>query len=180
MTEAGGWSEQVAFSILAMLENILKAGSPLGQAMREAYDKACEAAKSLGEFIHDHPIWFTIIALGVSLGTAAFMAVGAFGAYNFMLRIDGMPILAAFALAGLCAAAVGIVFGLPSLRIRGFYLAASTLATQFFIVWCVTKIPWLTNYSASGIITAQKIEILGYAFDTPPRKYLFVLAMVVG
>lgn len=114
----------------------------------------------------------------VSLGTAAFMAVGAFGAYNFMLRVDGMPILLAFVLAGLCAAAVGIVFGLPSLRIRGFYLAASTLATQFFIVWCVTKIPWLTNNSASGIITAQKIEILGYAFDTAPRKYLFVLTLV--
>jgi len=114
----------------------------------------------------------------VSLGTAAFMAVGAFGAYNFMLRIEGMPILVAFILAGLSAAVVGIVFGLPSLRIRGFYLAASTLATQFFIVWCVTKIPWLTNNSASGIITAQKIEMLGYAFDTPPRKYLFVLSIV--
>jgi branched-chain amino acid transport system permease protein len=114
----------------------------------------------------------------LSLGTAAFMAVGAFGAYNFMLRIDGMPILLAFALAGLCAAAVGIVFGLPSLRIRGFYLAASTLATQFFIVWCMTKIPWLTNYSASGVITAQKIEILGYVFDTPASKYLFVLSVV--
>jgi branched-chain amino acid transport system permease protein len=114
----------------------------------------------------------------VSLGTAAFMAVGAYAAYNFMLRIDGMPILLAFALGGLCAAAVGIVFGLPSLRIRGFYLAASTLATQFFIIWCVTKIPWLTNNSASGIITVQKIEILGYAFDTPPKKYLFVLTIV--
>jgi branched-chain amino acid transport system permease protein len=114
----------------------------------------------------------------ISLGTGAFMAVGAFGAYNFMLRITGMPILLAFILAGLCAAAVGIVFGLPSLRIRGFYLAASTLATQFFIVWCVTKIPWLTNYSSSGVITAQKIEILGYAFDTPMSKYLFVLTVV--
>jgi branched-chain amino acid transport system permease protein len=114
----------------------------------------------------------------VSLGTAAFMAVGAYGAYNFMLRVDGMPVLLAFALGGLCAALVGIVFGLPSLRIRGFYLAASTLATQFFIVWCVTKIPWLTNYSSSGVITAQKIEILGYAFDTPMSKYLFVLSVV--
>jgi branched-chain amino acid transport system permease protein len=114
----------------------------------------------------------------VSLGTGAFMAVGAFGAYNLMLRIDGMPILLAFILAGLCAAAVGIVFGLPSLRIRGFYLAASTLATQFFIIWCVTKIPWITNHSASGVINAQKIEILGFAFDTPVTKYIFVLVIV--
>ena len=81
VTQAGGWSERIAVSILALLENILKAGSPLGQAMKEAYDKACEAAKSLGEFIHDHPIWFTIIALGilVILAPAVLQALG-FGA----------------------------------------------------------------------------------------------------
>lgn len=114
----------------------------------------------------------------LSLGTAAFMAVGAYGAYNFMLRVPGMPILLAFILGGLSAAAVGIVFGLPSLRIRGFYLAAATLATQFFVVWCVTKIQWLTNYSSSGVITAQKMSILGFDFDTAQRKYLLVLTMV--
>ncbi len=114
----------------------------------------------------------------LSLGTAAFMAVGAFASYNFMLRIPGMPILVAFALGGLCAAAVGIVFGLPSLRVRGFYLAASTLATQFFVVWALTKVRWFTNYSSSGVITAQQIEILGYSFDTPAAKYLLVLGIV--
>jgi branched-chain amino acid transport system permease protein len=131
---------------------------------------------------------FSLAALGLniltgyagqlSLGTAAFMAVGAFSAYNFMLRIPGIPVLAAFVLGGLCAAMVGMAFGLPSLRIRGFYLAASTLATQFFVVWCLTKIGWLTNYSSSGVITAQRMEIFGYGFDTPERKYLLVLAVV--
>jgi branched-chain amino acid transport system permease protein len=131
---------------------------------------------------------FSLAALGLniltgyagqlSLGTAAFMAVGAFAAYNFMARLPGLPVLLAFVLGGLSAAAVGIAFGLPSLRIRGFYLAASTLATQFFVVWCLTKIPYLTNYSTSGVITAQKIVILGYAFDTPDSKYLLVLAVV--
>lgn len=131
---------------------------------------------------------FALAALGLniltgyagqlSLGTAAFMAVGAFASYNFMLRIPGMPILLAFGLGGLCSAMVGIAFGLPSLRIRGFYLAASTLATQFFVVWCLTKIGWLTNYSSSGVITAQKIAILGVKFDTPVSKYLLVLAIV--
>ena len=131
---------------------------------------------------------FSLAALGLniltgyagqlSLGTAAFMAVGAFGSYNFMVRLPNLPILLAFALGGLSAALVGIAFGLPSLRIRGFYLAASTLATQFFVVWCLTKIPYLTNYSASGVITAQKIVILGLPFDTPDRKYLLVLAVV--
>ena len=131
---------------------------------------------------------FALAALGLniltgycgqlSLGTAAFMAVGAFASYNFVARMPGMPILLAFVLGGLCAAMVGIAFGLPSLRIRGFYLAASTLATQFFVVWCLTKIPYLTNYSTSGVITAQKIAIFGYQFDTPASKYLLVLAIV--
>ena len=114
----------------------------------------------------------------LSLGTAAFMAVGAFASFNFIARIPGLPVLLAFVLGGLCAAMVGIAFGLPSLRIRGFYLAASTLATQFFVVWCLTKIPYLTNYSTSGVITAQKIVIFGYQFDSPASKYTLVLAIV--
>jgi branched-chain amino acid transport system permease protein len=131
---------------------------------------------------------FALAALGLniltgyagqlSLGSAAFMAVGAFASFNFIARLPGIPILLAFVLGGLSAAMVGIAFGLPSLRIRGFYLAASTLATQFFVVWCLTKIPYLTNYSSSGVITAQKIVILGYSFDSPASKYLLVLAIV--
>jgi branched-chain amino acid transport system permease protein len=131
---------------------------------------------------------FSLAALGLniltgyagqlSLGTAAFMAVGAFASFNFVARMPGIPMLLAFVLGGLCAAMVGIAFGLPSLRIRGFYLAASTLATQFFVVWCLTKIPYLTNYSASGVITAQKIVIFGYQFDTPASKYALVLVIV--
>lgn len=133
---------------------------------------------------------FSLAALGLniltgyagqlSLGSAAFMAIGAFGSYNFVARIPGMPILLAFALGGLCAALVGIAFGLPSLRIRGFYLAAATLATQFFVLWCLTKIPWLTNYSSSGVITAQKMVIFGYVFATPASKYLLTLGIVCG
>ena len=113
----------------------------------------------------------------VSLGTAAFMAIGAFASYNFMLRIPGMPILLAFAGGGLMAALVGILFGLPSLRIRGFYLAVATLAAQFFILWVLTKVGWITNYSSSGVITAQQIVILGYPFETPAAKYLLVLSI---
>ena len=114
----------------------------------------------------------------LSLGTAAFMAVGAFGSFNFMTRVDGMPALLAFILGGVCAALVGILFGLPSLRIRGFYLAASTLATQFFVLWALSKVPWFTNYSTSGVITTQKVQILGFKFDTPQSEYLLVLAIV--
>ncbi|HVN36312.1 MAG TPA: branched-chain amino acid ABC transporter permease [Casimicrobiaceae bacterium] len=113
----------------------------------------------------------------VSLGTAAFMAVGAFASYNFMLRVPGMPILLAFVGGGVMAALVGILFGLPSLRIRGFYLAVATLAAQFFILWVLTKVGWITNYSSSGVITAQQIVILGYRFDAPAAKYLLVLSI---
>jgi branched-chain amino acid transport system permease protein len=131
---------------------------------------------------------FALAALGLniltgyagqlSLGTAAFMAVGAYASFNFVARVPGIPMLLAFVLGGLCAALVGIVFGLPSLRVRGFYLAASTLATQFFVVWCLTKIPYLTNYSSSGVVTVQKMQILGYEFNSPGSKYLLVLAIV--
>ena len=114
----------------------------------------------------------------LSLGTAAFMAVGAFASYNFMLRVPGIPILLAFVGGGLTAALVGVVFGLPSLRIRGFYLAVATLAAQFFIIWALTKIGWFTNNNPSGVITAQAIVILGYEFKAPAAKYLLVLAIV--
>src|SRR5256886_12858646 len=131
---------------------------------------------------------FSLAALGLniltgyagqlSLGTAAFMAVGAFMAYNFVLRVPGIPILLAFVLAGICAAAVGIVFGLPSLRIKGFYLAVATLACQFFVLWALNRVGWFSNYSSSGVITAQRMEILGYPIETPAAKYLLTLAIV--
>src|SRR5918996_3418786 len=114
----------------------------------------------------------------LSLGTAAFMAIGAFMAYNFMLRMPWLGVIPSFILAGLCAAAVGIVFGLPSLRIKGFYLAVATLACQFFVLWALQRFGWFTNYSSSGVITAQQIVIFGYAFDTPAQKYLLTLTIV--
>jgi branched-chain amino acid transport system permease protein len=131
---------------------------------------------------------FALAALGLniltgyagqlSLGSAAFMAVGAYAAYNFQVRIEGIPVLVSFALAGLTAAGVGIVFGLPSLRIKGFYLAVATLAAQFFVVWCLTKFPYLSNDSSSGVISVPNIEMFGYKFDTPQSRYLFVLTLV--
>ena len=81
----------------------------------------------------------------LSLGTAAFMATGTFAAYNFNLRIHGLPLTVSLLLAGACAAAIGILFGLPSLRLRGFYLAVSTLAAQFFVQWVLTKFGWFSN-----------------------------------
>lgn len=133
---------------------------------------------------------FALAALGLniltgyagqlSLGTSAFMAVGAFMAYNFVLRMPWLGVIPSFILAGICAAAVGIVFGLPSLRIKGFYLAVATLAAQFFVLWAIQRIGWFTNDSATGVITAQTVEILGYTLDTPKSKYLLTLSIVAA
>lgn len=114
----------------------------------------------------------------LSLGSAGFMAVGAFACYNLILRIDGIPFVVAVLLSGVCAALVGIVFGLPSLRIRGLYLAVATLASQFFIVWSLDKFGWFKNYDPAGVITAQKIIIFGHDFATPREKYWVVLVIV--
>lgn len=114
----------------------------------------------------------------LSLGSAAFMAVGAFAAYNFMLRVPGMPLLAAVVLGGLCAAGVGVVFGLPSLRIKGFYLIVSTLAAQFFVQWLLTKVSWFSNDSASGVISAPRLMVLGRDLSSPAGRYVLTLAIV--
>ncbi len=116
----------------------------------------------------------------LSLGTSAFMAVGAFAAFNFNLHLPGLPFLASFALGGATAAVVGIAFGLPSLRLRGFYLAVSTLAAQFFVQWTLTNFPWFTNYNSSGVVTAPKLTIAGVDFSSPAGRYVLSLGIVAG
>lgn len=114
----------------------------------------------------------------LSLGSAAFMAVGAFAAYNFELRIAGLPLLASLLLGGVLAALVAIVFGLPSLRIKGFYLLVSTLAAQFFVQWALTRFSWFSNDSASGVISAPPLWVAGYDFSSPVGRYLLTLTVV--
>jgi branched-chain amino acid transport system permease protein len=115
----------------------------------------------------------------VSLGTGAFMAVGAYAAYNFMVRIDGMPLLAAILLGGVCATVVGVLFGIPSLRIKGLYLAVATLAAQFFVDWAFLRVSWFTNNSSSGSVSVSGLNLFGIAIDTPVEKYLLCLAILV-
>jgi branched-chain amino acid transport system permease protein len=114
----------------------------------------------------------------ISLGTGAFMAVGAYAAYNFFVRIDGMPLIAALLLGGVCATAAGVLFGIPSLRIKGLYLAVATLAAQFFWDWAFLRISWFTNYSPSGSVSVANLQVLGISINTPVEKYLFCLSMV--
>lgn len=114
----------------------------------------------------------------VSLGSAAFMAVGAFAAYNINLRLPGIPLPLTLLLSAVTAAAVGLVFGLPSLRLRGFYLAVSTLAAQFFVQWALTKFGWFSNDNPSGIISAPAMSLLGISLDSTAGRYLLSLTTV--
>jgi len=114
----------------------------------------------------------------LSLGAAGFMAAGAFACFNLILRIPDLPFIGALIISGLIAAAFGVLFGLPSLRVRGIYLMVATLASQFFIVWMIDKFGWFKNYDTSGIITAQNIEIFGKSFTSPINMYYVVLVVV--
>ena len=115
----------------------------------------------------------------VSLGTGGFMAVGAYSVYKLMTAFPDVSLLIHVVLAGIITAIVGVLFGLPSLRIKGFYLAVATLAAQFFLVWLFNKVPWFYNYSASGQITAPTRTFMGEAISGPaataPAKYLTCL-----
>jgi branched-chain amino acid transport system permease protein len=114
----------------------------------------------------------------ISLGTGAFMAVGAYAAYNFAIRVPSLNLLLVFLLAGLVATVVGVLFGTPSLRIKGFYLAVATLAAQFFIDWLFARVGWFTNYTPSGSVTAPQLNLFGWTIDSPTEKYWLVLAIV--
>src|SRR5215831_688549 len=137
---------------------------------------------------------FSLAALGlnlltgyagqVSLGTGGFMAVGAFATYKLTTAFPELNIVLALILAGIITALIGVFFGFPSLRIKGFYLAVATLASQFFLIWLFNKFPWFYNYSASGVISAPPRAVFGQVYVTgaeaaPRAKYLFVLTVVI-
>ena len=95
----------------------------------------------------------------ISLGSGAFMAVGAYAAYNFFVRVEGLPLIVCLLMGGVFATLVGIVFGIPSLRVKGLYLAVATLAAQFFCDWAFLRISWFTNNNASGSVSVSNLKI---------------------
>jgi branched-chain amino acid transport system permease protein len=119
----------------------------------------------------------------LSLGTGAFMGVGAYACYKLTIAFPGVNVLIWIVVSGFFSAIVGVIFGLPSLRIKGFYLAVATLAAQFFLEWCFVRIPWLYNYSASGSIDVPTRTLLGIPITgpmaTPTTRYLVILVLVV-
>jgi branched-chain amino acid transport system permease protein len=119
----------------------------------------------------------------LSLGTGAFMGVGAYACYKLTSAYPNVNVIVWILASGLFSAAAGVLFGLPSLRIKGFYLAVATLAAQFFLQWSFIRVPWLVNYNVSGAIEAPLrtffgIPIIG-ATATPQTRYLVVLTLVI-
>jgi branched-chain amino acid transport system permease protein len=147
---------------------------------------------------------FLILALGaiglnvlvgycgqISLGAGAFMAIGAYGAYKFatgvhvpldwlgtQIAIPALPVLASILLGGLTSALVGVLFGIPSLRIKGLYLAVATLAAQFFFDWVFIRVKWFTNYTPSGSVAAPELNFFGLVINSSIERYLLCLAFV--
>jgi branched-chain amino acid transport system permease protein len=120
----------------------------------------------------------------LSLGTGGFMAVGGYAAFKITTSFPDLNILIVFLLAGLCSAAVGLVFGIPSLRIKGFYLAVATLAAQFFLIWLFNKVAWFSNYAPSGTITGPPRTVLGVMVTGPEAtagaRYVVAFAFAAG
>lgn len=115
----------------------------------------------------------------ISLGSGAFMAVGAYAAYNCYVRIDGMPLIAALLLGGFFATLLGLFFGIPSLRVKGLYLAVTTLAAQFFCDWAFLRVSWFTNNSSSGSVAVSDLSLMGWPITSPASKYLFCLGFLI-
>lgn len=144
---------------------------------------------------------YTLAAIGLniltgycgqlSLGTGAFLAVGAYACYKLTTAFPETPVVFHFLASGAITAGVGLLFGLPSLRIKGFYLAVATLAAQFFIIWLFYKVPWFYNDNATGQINMPPRTLFGSwggeavgplltgAAANPKVEYLVVLAIVV-
>ena len=119
----------------------------------------------------------------LSLGTGGFMAVGAYSAFKLTSAFPQVSIILVFLASGLIAALVGLLFGIPSLRIKGFYLAVATLAAQFFLVWLFNKVAWFVNYAPSGTITGPPRTVLGVMVTGPAStaqvRYLTALSIVL-
>lgn len=113
-----------------------------------------------------------------SIGSGGFMAVGAFATFGFVVH-GGLPLPLAVLFAGLVSAGAGLVFGLPSDRIKGFYLMVSSLAAQFFFEWLFQKFPWFYNYGSSGTITLPRLEAFGYDVGSALGRYYVTLTVVV-
>src|SRR5579884_1926317 len=113
----------------------------------------------------------------ISIGHGAFMSVGAYTAANLITRFD-MPFWVALPAGGAMAALVGAVVGIPSLRIKGIYLAIATLAAQFIIEWTINHVTWISGGIESSIQVPPP-SIFGMKLETQHELYFFLLFFAV-
>jgi branched-chain amino acid transport system permease protein len=109
----------------------------------------------------------------ISIGHAAFMSVGAYTAANLAVRA-GLPFWITLPAGGLMAALVGAVVGIPSLRIKGLYLAIATLAGQLIIEWIINHVPWISGGTQASI-QVPRPSLFGYELRTQAALYFFLL-----
>lgn len=113
----------------------------------------------------------------ISIAHAAFMGLGAFSAAWFVIDL-GVPLLIAFILAGLVSAGIGLLFGLPSLRLSGVYLILATFAAQMILYWFFEQALWLTKSPDGRPVSIASIS--GFHFSDPAHYYLLVLTFTVA
>lgn len=113
----------------------------------------------------------------ISVGQAAFMGVGAYSYGVFVTKL-GLPFWISLPLAALFTGCFGVIFGLPAVRVKGFYLLVTTLGAQFIIVWLIVHLRELTGGMIWGL-SVPNVSIIGYALDTDIKKYYFIMTFVV-
>jgi branched-chain amino acid transport system permease protein len=111
----------------------------------------------------------------ISLGHAGFMAVGAYASGILTAQL-GWSFWLALPCAGLAAGVAGIIFGLPSLKIRGFYLIMATVAAHFIIIWLIIQLRSITG-GADGLLV-PKPEIGSFVLDTKGSYFYLVMIIV--
>jgi branched-chain amino acid transport system permease protein len=109
----------------------------------------------------------------ISVGHAAFMSVGAYTAANLAVKL-GLPFWITLPAGGLMAALFGAIVGIPSLRIRGLYLAIATLAGQLIIEWIINHTPAISG-GAQASIQVPRPSLWGYELRTQGQLYFFLL-----
>jgi branched-chain amino acid transport system permease protein len=113
----------------------------------------------------------------ISVGHAAFMSVGAYTAANLAVKL-GLPFWITLPAGGLMAALIGAVVGIPSLRIKGLYLAIATLAGQLIIEWTINHVPAISG-GAQASIQVPRPALFGYEFRTQGQLYFFLLFFAI-
>ena len=113
----------------------------------------------------------------ISIGTGAFMSVGAYTAAKLVVVFNA-PFWVALPAAGLMAATVGAIVGIPSLRIKGIYLAIATLAAQLIIEWTINHVEWISG-GVQASINVPRPSVFGTQLTSERQIYLFLMFFVV-